>query len=113
MNIHPYSSDQSIEFQANHNRPLIDLPEEMFYRDYNRQVNWIEYTRQYHLDHQDPMTEFIDDKSNVLSFLSTHRMQSSSTNESLFVKYARRNRMTLNNYERDQFCLLDGEKRKK
>ena len=93
---------------------MIDLPEEIFYDDYDRTVNLIEYARQYHLDNQHLTDDFLDDKSNVLQFLSTYRIRSSSSpKDSLFVKYARRDRKSFLNYERNQFCLLDTEKVKR
>lgn len=92
---------------------MIDLPEEIFSHNYDRTVNLIEYARRYHMENDDRMNDFLDDKSNVLQFLSTNRISTQSSKDCVFVKYARHDRKSFLNYERNQFCLLDIEKTKR
>jgi hypothetical protein len=92
---------------------LIDLPDDIFYHDYDKHIDLVEFSRQYHLTHQDQTTDFVDDKSNVLQFLTTDRIRSTLLNENLFVKFARRDRKYFIDYERNRFCLLDAEKKKR
>ncbi len=92
---------------------MIDLPDDIFYHDYDKHIDLVEFSRQYHLTHQDQTTDFVDDKSNVLQFLTTDRIRSTLLNENLFVKFARRDRKYFIDYERNRFCLLDAEKKKR
>ncbi|CAF2480039.1 unnamed protein product [Rotaria sp. Silwood2] len=99
--------------QANNGRPLIDIPDDIFYHGYNKNVNLLEFSRQYYVNHQHQTTNFTENKSNVLQFLTTNIVTSSSSNNNLFIKFARRNRTHFINYERNLFCLLDGDKKKR
>ncbi len=92
---------------------MIDLPDDIFYHNYDKNIDLAEFSRQYHLTHQEQTNDFLDDKSNVLQFLTTDRIRSPLSNENLFVKYARRNRNYFIDYERTRFCLLDTEKKKR
>ncbi len=92
---------------------MIDLPNDIFYDDYDKNIDLVEYSRQYHLTHQDQTEDFFEDKSNVLQFLSTDRIRLPLLNDNLFVKFARRDRKYFINYERNRFCLLDAEKKKR
>ena len=74
----------------------------------------MEFSRQYHLDHQDQTMEIIQDKPNALQFLTKNMLTSPSPHiNNLFVKFARRNRIYLTDYERNYFCLLDVDKKKR
>ncbi|CAF3672455.1 unnamed protein product [Rotaria sordida] len=99
--------------QANNGRSLIDIPNDIFYHGYDKNVNLIEFSRQYHLNHQDETTNFNEDKSNVLQFLTTNVIMSPSSNNNLFIKFTQRNRTYFIDYERNRFCLLDGDKKKR
>jgi hypothetical protein len=55
----------------------------------------------------------IENKSNVLQFLTTNTIRSPSLNTNLFVKFSQRNRIHFMNYERNRFCLLDADKKKR
>ncbi|UJR35888.1 hypothetical protein I4U23_028631 [Adineta vaga] len=97
--------------QANDCRPLTDFPDDVFYHDYDKNINLVDFARQYHLDHQ--TTDSNDDISNMLQFLATNPPTTSSPIINLFTKFVRRPRVYFMNYERSQFCLLDAEKKKR
>jgi hypothetical protein len=92
---------------------LIDIPDDIFYHDYDKNINLVEFSRQYHRDHQDQTQDLIEDKPNMLQFLTTNSIKSSSSNNNFFVKYSQRNRTYFINYERNRFCLLDSDKKKR
>ena len=92
---------------------MIDLPDDIFYHHYDRYIDLVEFARQYHLTRQEQTIEFPDDKSNIFQFLTTDRLRSPLLNENLFVKFARRDRKDFLDYERNRFCLLDAEKKKR
>ena len=93
---------------------MVDLPDDIFYRDYDKNINLVEFSRQYHEEHHDQPTHMIEDKSNALQFLPTHTvMSATSLHNNLFVKFARRSRTHFIDYERNLFCLLDAEKKRR
>jgi hypothetical protein len=92
---------------------LIDIPDDIFYHNYDKNINLVEFSRQYHQDHQDQTKDLIEDKSNVLQFLTTNTIRSPSVNNNLFVKFAQHNRTEFIHYERNRFCLLDADKKKR
>jgi len=92
---------------------LIDIPDDIFYHDYDKNINLVEFSRQYYLNDQDQIVDLIENKTNVLQFLTTNMIRSSSSNKNLFVKFAQRNRIHFMNYERNRFCLLDADKKKR
>ncbi|CAF0932138.1 unnamed protein product [Adineta steineri] len=99
--------------QTNNCRPLIDLPDDIFYHEYDKNINLVEFARQYHLEHQNHETDLIEEKSNMLQFLATNLPTSIPLINNIFVKFARRHRIYFNDYERNRFCLLDGDKKKR
>lgn len=101
--------------QANHCRPLIDIPEDIFYYDYDTSVNLTDFSRRYRLEQQEqtPKKTCDEESKNILQFLTTNvPVTSSSTHNNLFIKFARWNRTHFIDYERTRYCLIDGEKSK-
>lgn len=86
---------------------MIDLPDDIFYHDYDKKINLVEFSRRYQT------TDVIEEKSNMLQFLTTNMIRSPSSNKNLFIKFTQRNRIQFINYERNRFCLLDADKKKR
>lgn len=91
---------------------MIDIPDDIFYHGYDRNVNLVEFSRRYLVEHQEQPNDLNEDKYNVLKFfLTTTATMPSSTNHNLFIKFAQRNRTYFVDYERNRFCLLDSDRK--
>ncbi|CAF1537395.1 unnamed protein product [Rotaria magnacalcarata] len=108
--IHTY---WTLKRQANNCQPLIDIPHDIFYHDYDRKVNLSDFSARYHLEHQDQTKNNHNDTANVLQFLTADVTKTSPSNNNLFINFAKWHRIHFINYERNRFCLLDSDKKKR
>jgi hypothetical protein len=93
---------------------LIDIPDDIFYYGFDKNINLVEFSRQYHLEQHDQPTNSTENNSNVLQFVTTNMTTAAaSTNKNLFIKFAQRKRTHFIDYERNLFCLIDIDRKKR
>ena len=89
---------------------MIDVPVGIFENVDDQRVNLPEFARQYRLAQLPTSTSNQPSTTNMLQFLVTPSAEDVALPTNLFVKFARRQRSALTDYDRNLFCILDADK---